>query len=331
MGAWGGGLYDSDYARDLKGMIQGIWRAPLSDEELLAEIGAPASAGPDDVDALDHWLVLADQLERAGMPRQDVFHRAMTIVDAGEDLAALEALGSDKGVIAKRRKANAELVQRLRNPRPAKQRRPLAKPQPLLFEEGDALTWPTDRGDCINPYVHEDKLHLLGGFQQDGWGFGIVSRVGHLYGVLAYHSVQALKWRRAERPTPELAGYCPRSEHHYGTMTPLHFTRMGIERLGTVSADALGPPQDPDHALRQSRKAALENVGLSKAFGWDAFNHAVSPGPKFMFSAPLPTPGGSNDPDQRPGMFDEDDEFGPLPPDRPASRAYYYTLMRGKL
>jgi hypothetical protein len=23
MGAWGGGLYDSDYARDLKGMIQG--------------------------------------------------------------------------------------------------------------------------------------------------------------------------------------------------------------------------------------------------------------------------------------------------------------------
>jgi hypothetical protein len=34
------------------------------------------------VDALDHWLVLADQLERAGMPRQDVFHRAMSIVDA---------------------------------------------------------------------------------------------------------------------------------------------------------------------------------------------------------------------------------------------------------
>ena len=41
MGAWGGGLYDSDFARDLKGMIRGIWRAPLSDDEILAEIGAP--------------------------------------------------------------------------------------------------------------------------------------------------------------------------------------------------------------------------------------------------------------------------------------------------
>ena len=38
MGAWGGGLYDSDFARDLKGLIKGIWRAPLSDDEILAEM-----------------------------------------------------------------------------------------------------------------------------------------------------------------------------------------------------------------------------------------------------------------------------------------------------
>jgi hypothetical protein len=73
-------------------------------------------------------------------------------------------------VIAKRRKANAELVQRLRNPRPAKQRRPLAKPQPLLFEEGDALTC-----RLIERLHHPTSMRTnctCGGFQQDGWGFG---------------------------------------------------------------------------------------------------------------------------------------------------------------
>jgi hypothetical protein len=330
MGAWGGGLYDSDYARDLKGLIQGIWRAPLSDDEMLGEIGEPAPSGRDDIDALDHWLVLADQFERAGLPRPAVFDRAMAIIESGDDLAALEALGSGKSAVAKRRQVHAELLERLRNPRSAKQRRPITKPQPLLFEENDALAWPTDRGNCINPYVAEDRLHLLGGFKQDGWGFGIVSAVGHLYGVLAYHSVQALKWRRPERPSVAFAARCPRSEHHYGTMAPLHFSRMKIERLGPVPAEALGPPQDPELARAESRKVALENFGLSRAFGWDAFNNSIWPGPKFMFSAPSAAPVDADELDQRAGMFEESDEFGPLPPDRPATRAHYFHVMRAQ-
>lgn len=327
MGAWGGGLYDSDFARDLKGAIKGIWRAPLSDDEILAELGEPAPSGPDDVEALDHWLVLADQLERAGMPRRAVFDRALAIIESGEDLAALEALDSSPGLLAQRRKVHEELAQRLRDPRPAKPRRPLTKPQPLLFEENDAIVWPTDKGDCINPYVAEDKLHLLGGFDQDGWGFGIVSAVGHHYGVLAYHSVQALRWRRPERPTPELAARCPRSEHFYGTMTPVHFERLKVERLGSVSPEALGPPQDPKLALRESRKAALENVGLSRAFGWHSRILLVAPGPKFMFSAPSPEPPDADESDPLAAALEEDDEFGPLPPDRPATRAHYYNVM----
>ena len=36
MGAWGGGLYDSDFALDLKGgTSKGVLRAPLSDDEVL--------------------------------------------------------------------------------------------------------------------------------------------------------------------------------------------------------------------------------------------------------------------------------------------------------
>lgn len=328
MGAWGGGLYDSDFAKDLKSTIQGLWRAPLSDDELLAEIGTPTPSGHDDIEALDHWLVLADQIERAGMPRRDIFDRAIAIIEANKDVAALEALGSDKAVIAKRRRLHSELLERLRNPRTEKQRKPLTKPQPLLFEEGDALIWPTDKGDCINPYLAEDKLHRLGGFKRDGWGFGIVSAVGHHYGVLAWHSVQALKWRRPERPTPEAAVHCARSEHHYGTMTQQHFDRLKLERLGHVRPEALGPPQDPMDALKQSRKAALENFGLSKAFGWDSHSHHVWPGPKFMFAAPAPLPVGPDDARQLTVHDQGEDEFDPLPPDRPATRAHYFNLMR---
>ena len=113
-------------------------------------------------------------------------------------------------------------------------------------------------------------------------------------------------------------------------MTPLQFNRLRVERLATVSLEALGPPQDPELALRGSRKAALENVGLSKAFGWDAFDNSVWPGPKFMFSAPLLPPLDPHEPDQQADMFDESDEFDPLPPDRPATRAHYFNVMRAE-
>lgn len=330
MGAWGGGLYDSDFGRDLKALIQGVWRAPLSDDEILAEIGSPGPAGPDDIDALDHWLILADQLERAGLPRRAVFDRAIGILEAGEDLAALKALDAGEAVLARRRKVDAELLARLRDPRPAKPRRPLTRPQPLLFEVNEALAWPTEKGRCLNPYLADGARGRARSFRQDGWGFGVVTAVGHLYGVLAYHSVQALKWRRAERPSPDLAERCPRSEHHYGTMSPFHLRRLKVERLGPTPATGLGPPQDPDLARVEARRAALQNIGLSKAFGWDAHNHSVSPGPKFMFSAPSPPPLDPDEPDQHRAPRGDSNDFAPLPPDRPATRGHYLALMRAR-
>jgi hypothetical protein len=261
MGAWGGGLYDSDFALDLKATINGVLRAPLSDDEVLAEIRASHGQRVG-ADALDYWLVLADQLERRGMRRSEVFERAIAIVEAGEDVAILEELEAEPETIAERRKATAKLVERLRVPRPAKPRRPLKEPQPLLLERGEALTWPTDRGGSINPYVREDLLWKLGGFTQDGWGFGIVTAAGHHYDVLAWYAVQVLKWRRAERPSPELAVHCPRSAYHYGTISELHLKRARVERLGLVPDAALGPPPEPDIARRSARRAALEDIGL---------------------------------------------------------------------
>jgi hypothetical protein len=299
MGAWGGGLYESDFALDLKGTIEAVLRAPLSDDEVLAELWASHGEGSTDVEALDYWLVLADQFERRGLRRRDVFERALAIVEAGEDLAALEALAAEPKTIAKRRKNMAKLVERLREPRPAKKRRPLKSPEPLLLEPGEALAWPTDRGNSINPYVPADSLWRLGGFKQDGWGFGIVTDAGHQFHVLACYAVQVLKWRRAERPSPELAVHCPRSPYRYGTTSKLHLERSGVERLGRVADEAIGPPQ-PETARRGARRAVLQNIGLSDAFGLDAWNtwHWDL---KFPHPAPSGTPLDPDEPDQRPG------------------------------
>jgi hypothetical protein len=163
-----------------------------------------------------------------------------------------------------------------------------------------AITWPTAGGNAINPYVSEDKLRKLGGFTPDGWGFGIIAEAGHHCHVLAYYALQVLKWRRAERPSPELAVHCPRSAYRYGTFSTLHLKRTRVERLGRVPDAALGPPPEPDDARRKSRRAALEDMPLSAVFGLDAWNHRIWPGLKFPYPAPSGIPLDPDEPDQRP-------------------------------
>jgi hypothetical protein len=301
MGAWGGGLYDSDFARDLKGTIDAVLRAPLSEDEILAEIWAAQGAGAGDIDALDYWLVLADQLERRGIRRPEIFERALAIFETGEDVARLEELAAGPTTIARRRKETAKLVARLRDPRPAKKRRPLKEPQTLLLEPGEALTWPTDKGNSINPYVAAHLLWKLGGFTRDGWGFGIVTNAGHQFHVLAWYAVQVLKWRRAEKPSSELAVHCPRADHHYGTLSELHLQRAGVERVGRVPDAALEPKPSPSMIECESRRAVLRDIGLTGAFGLDAWNTWILPGPKFVYPAPSGKPLDPDEPDQRPG------------------------------
>jgi hypothetical protein len=301
MGAWGGGLYDGDFALDLKGTINAVLRAPLSDDEVLAEIWSSHGQRAVEADAFDYWLVLADQLERHGIRRQDVFDRAIAIVEAGEDVAMLRQLEAEPKTLAERRKNTAKLLERLRDPRPAKARRPIKKPQPLLLQPGEALIWPTDQGDAINPYIAEDRLWKLGGFTQDGWGFGIVSDAGHHYHVLAYYAVQVLKWRRAERPSLELAVHCPRADHQYGTIKELHLKRAKVERLGWAPEEALGAPPAPDVALSESRRVVLNDFGLVDAFCLDAWNRWIASGEKFVFPAPSGAPLDPDEPDQRAG------------------------------
>jgi hypothetical protein len=284
MGAWGGGIYESDFGCDMRADIDGFMRAPISDDELLATIAAAHGSGEDDdhVEAFDYWLVLADQLERRGLQRRDIFERAIGIIESGQDLAALEKLDAGRGTLARRRKDTAKLLDRLRDPRPAKQRRPLKKPQPLLFEVGEALAWPTDHGNCFSEYV-------LGGFRPDGWGFGVITGTAHEYGVFARYTMQALMWRRPERPSAELAVHCRRSVNHYGGMSQRGIDSLQVERLGKAPAEAIAPWPD-SHNVRRS--------GLP--FGLDAINRFSEC--KFPHPAPSGTPLDPDEPDQRGGI-----------------------------
>ncbi|MDF3073492.1 MAG: hypothetical protein K0S54_1159 [Alphaproteobacteria bacterium] len=299
MGAWGGGLYGSDFALDLKGTIKGMLRAPLSDDEALAEIWTAHGKGASDIEALDYWLVLADQLERQGLLRRDVFERARAIIDGGEDVAALQALGASSARIAARRRETGELLARLRRPRPASQRKPLKKPQPLLLEKSEALTWPTDKGCSINPYVREELLWKLGGFTQDGWGFGVVAEAGHQFHVLAYYAIRVLQWRRPARPAAELAVHCRSSDNYYGTLSRLHLQRAKVERLGRAPPAALAPTAESAWDRRQARDAVLRNLSVTGNFGMDAWNTWWSHA-KFPHDPPSGRPLDPGEPDQRP-------------------------------
>ena len=94
--------------------------------------------------------------------------------------------------------------------------------------------------------------------------------------------------------------HCQRSPYHYGTTSRLHLQRARVERLGRVPHEAIGPPPEPAVARRSARRAVLNNIGVSHAFGLDAWNTWAAE-LKFPFPAPSGTPLDPHEPDQRPG------------------------------
>ena len=70
MGAWGVGLYSSDFALDLRGAVKAVARLPFPSDKLLDYLCAsqPAAANdPQDVDHTVFWLTVADQFAKRGI------------------------------------------------------------------------------------------------------------------------------------------------------------------------------------------------------------------------------------------------------------------------
>jgi hypothetical protein len=260
MGTWGPGLYSDDFALDLKASISAVCRLPHDADEIvriLAELN-PAANQPDDDDHTTFWLVVADQLQRKGL-ESAARERARRIIADGTNIAVLEQLGMSRRDLRQRAKALAKAADRLAAPPEPKQRRTLKKPQPLIVLPGEVYVFPVDsRANVYNPYfTNPDEAR----FAPAGWSSCLIVGAGHALEFLAWYQVAPSLDQWAERPSlKEVIGSIDPGENSVGTVSKSHFTRMQLERAGTVEPPNVDPPE---HDLVMS--AVASDISASNA------------------------------------------------------------------
>jgi hypothetical protein len=142
MGAWGVGLYSSDFAMDLRACVNAVTRLPFDPERLLETICQSEPTSANDLADPDHtvfWLTVADQFAKKGIDCPRARDRALSIIAGGADLATMASLGLDEKSLAKRRVMLEGLRARLTEPVDPKRRAVLRAPQKLLLEVGEVL------------------------------------------------------------------------------------------------------------------------------------------------------------------------------------------------
>ncbi len=190
MGAWGEGLYDDDFAADLKSSIALIAKVPKSGDALLdILLGMNPELDNEDIDHSTFWLVVADQFERRGITCPKVFDTALALLDAGTNLAQLEALEIDPRGLKKRALLLDALAERLRNPRPARPRTAAKKPPAYVVTRGEVYIYPTMNGSAVNAWMSSWQQ---AGFVPNGWGACLVLEVGRAYDWLQWCAIAAL-------------------------------------------------------------------------------------------------------------------------------------------
>jgi hypothetical protein len=242
MGTWGVGLYAGDDALDLRSSISAVCHLPYGGDqlvELLAELN-PEASDPAKEGHSTFWLVVADQLHRRGI-RSVARGRALDIIVSGADLEMLAKLGMTDADLRKRRRMLDELATELRSEPPAKPRKTLKKPQPLLFGAGDVLAFRIDRrGNCYNPYQTDP---VLANFKPVGWDGTVIVGSGHALEYLAWYAVAPTSVPFKDRPTLEqVMARIQLAKAKVGTLSKSHVARIGLERLGTAVTPKLVPP-----------------------------------------------------------------------------------------
>jgi hypothetical protein len=242
MGAWGSGLYSSDFALDVRGAVKAVARLPFPPDKLLEYLCAaePSTANdPKDPDHTVFWLTVADQFAKRGIDCPGARDRALAIISDGIDLATMAELGMDEKLLAKRRVMLEELRQRIVAPiETAKARAVLKGPQKLLLEVGEVLTYPVCKGDPINPYAVGKDWAWVKAWRQDGWGaFAVVER-GHVFDFLAWYRGLVITEPLPDEPTlTELARPRMWLLREPGTLTARHHANMQLKSLGCVSIE----------------------------------------------------------------------------------------------
>ncbi|HEV2385753.1 MAG TPA: hypothetical protein VGS20_00725 [Candidatus Acidoferrales bacterium] len=240
MGAWGAGLYSSDFALDLRSDFRAVTRLPFDGEkliELLCSFEPGAANRPDDEDHATFWLVAADQFAKGGIPCERARQKALQIIDDGTDIAMLARLGMDPAGLGKRRKMLAALREELvAAPRPAKPRSVIQRPQPLLMDIGDVFVYPTSLGRA-KQYCPA-SVRVIPPWQQDGWSAAVILSAERAFDFLAWYRPLTLASARGEEPDfARLRQAGPWVLRSPGTCKPADIKRLGLKKVGTVPVD----------------------------------------------------------------------------------------------
>lgn len=240
MGVWGAGLYSGDFAADLRATIRAVIRLPFEPDklvEILTGVEPGAANEIADEDYTTFWLVLADQFAKNGIACEKLRANALRIIDEGIDLSLMRRLGMAPTLLTKRERMLSELRERIETAPAGRRRAVLKHPQPFLMEVGDVFTYPTSRGKCINSYYPAKER--IPNWQQDGCGMTVIVDRGRAFDFLAWYrpvTIFAAMERTPSLETLQSAG--PWVLKRPGTCSRVHFTRLELEKIGSLQLDA---------------------------------------------------------------------------------------------
>jgi hypothetical protein len=242
MGAWGIGLYSSDFALDLRESVKAIARLPFAPDELLdclCTTERSAASDPGDPDHTVFWLTVTDQFAKRGIYCERARDRALAIIADGSDLAVMAALGMDDKSLVKRRKMLEVLCGRITGRvETKKSRHVLKRPQKLLLTVGEVLIYPTCRGEPINPHAVGKKWAWVEAWRQDGWGAFSVAERGLMFDFLAWYRPLVITEPLPSEPIlHDLLQPRMWLLRNPGTLTASHYRNMSLKLVGCVPID----------------------------------------------------------------------------------------------
>lgn len=240
MGTWGPGIYDDDFAADLRSSVALVCKVPFDGNRLTKILLELHHVTSDTEDESIFWLVLADQFERRGIDCPSVANTALSIIQSGADLSRLKDQGADERFLNKRTSVLESLTTRLQSPRPIRARSSPKKPPELVFEVGEVYAFPTENGFACSPW----RLPTKGPFVADGWGALVVLDCGRAFDWLPWCALASLNVDPSRQATIEGAKNAKLIFHLQTSGAArcvpkrAHAKTMGLTLIGKLALDA---------------------------------------------------------------------------------------------
>ncbi len=250
MRMWGTGLYQSEYAYDLKSEVLQLLSLPFDIDEVLRILGEdhPEANEPDHEMHPEYWLVIQDQFHAFGIQRMDAKDQASKIIRDGPDLSAWCDLDGGEANIRRRAKVLDRLLEKWATPRRRPRKRKIIEDGgPFLLDVGDVV--------AVNYGLRLGERYLQGGARRDRWGAFIVLNRIRLHGVLPRYAVAQLTVDREDTP-PDLEA-CLASDIE-NRLLPPHLA--GIDPPETFVGEPLMLPSIVKYLTERGEPATPESA-----------------------------------------------------------------------